>query len=118
VPTTIAKKFSFEAAHWLPSVPDGHKCKNLHGHSYVAELVIGGPVGENGFIVDFGEVGEAAKPLFKLLDHSLLNDHLANPTSELLAKFIFDQLKPLLPGLCLVAVSETPNTRAEYDGRH
>jgi len=118
VPTTIAKKFSFEAAHWLPNVPDGHKCKNLHGHSYTAELKIQGEVDENGFIVDFSEVSRVAKPLFKKLDHSLLNDHLPNPTSELLARYIFDQLKPLLLGLFAVSVSETPNTKAEYDDRH
>lgn len=114
MPTTIGKKFSFEAAHWLPNVPDGHKCKSLHGHSYTAELIIEGDVDENGLVVDFAEISRVAKPLFAQLDHSLLNDHLPNPTSELLARFIFENLKPSLPGLSLVSVSETPNTKAEY----
>lgn len=114
MPTTIGKKFSFEAAHWLPNVPDGHKCKNLHGHSYTAELRLQGEVDENGFVIDFSEVSRMAKPLFSKLDHSLLNDHLSNPTSELLAKFIWGELKPLFPRLFLVSVSETPGTKAEY----
>ena len=118
MPTTISKKFSFEAAHWLPHVPDGHKCKSLHGHSYTAELLIEGSVDEKGFVRDFAEVSSAAKPLFSKLDHSLLNDSLPNPTSELLARFIFDQLKPMLDGLRQVSVSETPQTKATYCCEH
>lgn len=114
MPTTIVKKFYFEAAHWLPNVPEGHKCKNIHGHSYFAELRIGGEVDENGFVLDFSEISRVAKPLFKSLDHSLLNDHLPNPTSELLARHIFESLKPSIPGLVGVSVSETQSTKAEY----
>ena len=43
---TVSKRFSFEAAHSLPHLPAGHKCRNLHGHSYVVEVLITGPLDE------------------------------------------------------------------------
>ena len=113
----ITKSFSFDAAHWLPNVPEGHKCKRLHGHTYGVTLAVEGPVDDvMGWVLDFGEIKAAFAPLLKRLDHHCLNeiDGLENPTAEVLAAWIFGELKPALPLLRDVAVRETPTTEAVF----
>ena len=100
--TEIFKEFSFEAAHRLPFVPADHKCARLHGHSFRVEVHVGGEVDPStGWIIDFAEIKAAFKPLHAVLDHNYLNeiDGLENPTSENLARWIWDRLEPTLPGL-------------------
>ena len=66
----IFREFTFEAAHRLPNVPEGHKCARLHGHSYRVEVHVSGPVGqETGWVQDFGDLKVAFKPLEEELDH-------------------------------------------------
>lgn len=106
----IFKEFSFEAAHRLPNVPDGHKCARLHGHSFRVRLVLDGPVDERmGWVMDFADVAAAVRPLRDRLDHRYLNEiaGLENPTSEVLARWIFRELHPRLPMLTAVQVRET-----------
>ena len=105
----IYKVFRAEAAHRLPHVPDGHKCGRLHGHSFEIRLEVTGPVERGGWVQDFAEIKAAFKPLLAQLDHHYLNDieGLENPTSENLARWIFDRLVPALPLLSRVTVSET-----------
>src|SRR5689334_12439095 len=79
---TIAKRFDFDAAHWLPNVPDGHKCKRMHGHTYRVELVFWGELDERGFILDYAEIDALWAPIHEALDHRLLNDIVPNPTTE------------------------------------
>lgn len=90
---TIGKEFTFDAAHWLPNVPDGHKCKNMHGHTYRVLLEVRGQIDRHaGWVADFGDVKEAWKPVEKMLDHRVLNDiggSLTNPTAEHLVMWIF-----------------------------
>jgi 6-pyruvoyltetrahydropterin/6-carboxytetrahydropterin synthase len=115
----IWKKFTFEAAHLLPNVPEGHKCKRLHGHSYHVHVhVRGEPDSELGWIVDFADIAEAFQPLFKQLDHRYLNeiDGLENPTSEVIAQWIWVRLAPRLPGLSKVVVAETCTAGCIYEG--
>ncbi|PCJ92943.1 MAG: 6-carboxytetrahydropterin synthase QueD [Porticoccaceae bacterium] len=115
----IFKEFTFEAAHFLPNVPDGHKCKRLHGHSYHVTIHIEGQVGENtGWVMDFGELKYHFKPIYKRLDHFYLNDipGLENPTSENLARWIWAELKPTLTILSKVAVRETCTSGCVYTG--
>ena len=115
----IWKKFTFEAAHMLPNVPDGHKCKRLHGHSYYVHVhVVGKPDAELGWIIDFAEIAEAFQPLLERLDHNYLNEieGLENPTSEIVAKWIWDRLKPSLPLLSKVVVGETCTAGCVYEG--
>src|SRR5262245_13946360 len=79
----IFKEFTFEAAHRLPYVPEGHKCGRLHGHSFRAVLHIAGPVDpESGWLMDFGDLKECFHPLYEILDHHYLNEieGLDNPT--------------------------------------
>jgi 6-pyruvoyltetrahydropterin/6-carboxytetrahydropterin synthase len=106
----IFKVFQIEAAHRLPNVPDGHKCARLHGHSFRVEVhVAGEPGAHSGWVMDFADVKSAFAPLFEQLDHHYLNDieGLENPTSEMLARWIFQRLAPRLPGLDEVVVHET-----------
>ncbi|WP_373920816.1 6-carboxytetrahydropterin synthase [Escherichia coli] len=59
--TTLFKDFTFEAAHRLPHVPEGHKCGRLHGHSFMVRLEITGEVDPHtGWIIDFARVGSLA----------------------------------------------------------
>jgi 6-pyruvoyltetrahydropterin/6-carboxytetrahydropterin synthase len=115
----IYKEFIFEAAHKLPNVPDGHKCGRLHGHSWKVTIQVTGDVGkESGWVLDFADLKKAFEPLFDRLDHNYLNDieGLENPTSEVLAKWIWRELKPLLPDLSRVIVNETCTTGCIYQG--
>lgn len=117
--TEIFKEFTFEAAHRLPFVPEGHKCGRLHGHSYRVEIHVAGEVDPaTGWILDFADIGAAFKPLFELLDHNYLNDidGLDNPTSENLARWIWDRLRDPLPQLSSVLVHETCATGCAYRG--
>ena len=118
-PMTITQAFTFEAAHHLPHVPETHRCRRLHGHSYRVELRLSGEVDSHtGFVVDFFDVENAFQPLLERLDHHLLNeiDGLENPTAENIALWIFDRVKPELPQLDAVKVFETPMCWAEYCG--
>jgi len=115
----IFKAFTLESAHRLPNVPAGHKCARVHGHSFRVEIHVSGPVHEHrGWVMDFADVKAAFDPLYRQLDHHYLNDvpGLENPTSENLAKWIWQQLKPALPQLSAVVVHETCTSGARYTG--
>ncbi|GAE51001.1 6-pyruvoyl tetrahydrobiopterin synthase [Xanthomonas arboricola pv. pruni MAFF 301420] len=115
----IFKVFTLEAAHRLPNVPPGHKCARLHGHSFRVELHVSGePGAETGWIMDFGDIKAAFQPIYDRLDHHYLNDieGLENPTSERLAIWIWDQLKPALPQLSEIVVHETCTSGCRYRG--
>ncbi len=115
----IFKEFTFEAAHRLPNVPEGHKCARLHGHSYRVALHVRGPVGaESGWVQDFADLKRAWRPMHELLDHRYLNEieGLENPTSEVLARWIWARVRPQLPGLCQIVVRETCTSGCIYRG--
>lgn len=115
----IFKEFTFEAAHRLPNVPEGHKCARLHGHSFRVRVWVSGEVdGRLGWVMDFADVKAAAKPVIALLDHYYLNEieGLENPTSENVARWIWARLKPALAGLSRVEVQETCTAGCSYTG--
>lgn len=115
----ITQGFTFEAAHFLPHVPETHRCRRMHGHSYRVDLTLEGPVDpKTGFVVDFFDLEAAFAPLMERLDHHCLNEveGLENPTAELIAIWIWDRLKPGMPMLAAVRVYETPMSVAEYTG--
>lgn len=114
----IFREFTFEAAHRLPNVPADHKCARLHGHSYRVEVHVGGEVGaESGWVMDFGDLKTAWAPLRDQLDHRYLNEvpGLENPTSEVLARWIWHRLAPALP-LVAVVVRETCTSGCVFRG--
>lgn len=115
----IYKEFTFESAHKLPNVPEGHKCARLHGHSFKTRIYISGDVlPDAGWIMDFGDLKAAFKPLYQQLDHNYLNDleGLENPTSENLAIWIWQRLKPILPQLSKIEIKETCTSGCIYSG--
>jgi 6-pyruvoyltetrahydropterin/6-carboxytetrahydropterin synthase len=115
----LFKEFTFEAAHRLPHVPEGHKCARLHGHSFVVRISVDGEVGEqSGWVMDFGDIKAAFKPLYDRLDHYYLNEipGLENPTSENLARWIWRELSPSLPQLSAVEIRETCTSGCIYLG--
>lgn len=121
--------FSYEAAHWLPNVPDGHKCKTLHGHSYHLTVALSGAVhAELGWVADYADVRAAVAPTIKCLDHTTINELIENPTCENQLRWLWrqftasDQRSPAEgwpEGLYLLSrltLSETANARANYYG--
>ncbi|MBE7410864.1 MAG: 6-carboxytetrahydropterin synthase QueD [Leptospiraceae bacterium] len=117
----LVKEFSFEAAHFLPEVPDGHKCKRMHGHSFYFKLHLKGEVDPvQGWLMDFGEIKKVVKPIIEnYLDHYVLNDieNLKNPTSENIAIWIWNKLKPSLPNLSKITLKETCTSACVYEGK-
>jgi 6-pyruvoyltetrahydropterin/6-carboxytetrahydropterin synthase len=115
----LRKSFQFEAAHLLPHLPENHKCRRLHGHSFRVEIAVSGECDPKlGWLMDYAEISAAFKPLFEQLDHYYLNEieGLENPTSEVVAAWIWNRLKPKLPLLSEVVVAETCTARAIYRG--
>lgn len=115
----IFKEFSFEAAHRLPNVPTGHKCARLHGHSFTVRISVEGPVGEeSGWVMDFADIGEAYSAIHQQLDHYYLNDieGLENPTSENIARWIWQRLKPQLAQLSEIEIRETCTSACVFNG--
>lgn len=115
----IYKLFHFEAAHRLPNVPAGHKCARLHGHSFEVTLYVRGEPGEtSGWIMDFSDIKAIFKPVYDRLDHHYLNEipGLENPTSENIAKWIWQELKPSLPQLSGIKMRETCTSGCIYRG--
>jgi 6-pyruvoyltetrahydropterin/6-carboxytetrahydropterin synthase len=118
----LFKEFTFEAAHRLPGVPPDHRCARLHGHSYRVIVHVSGEVdNESGMVMDFADIKAAFKPIIDgYLDHYYLNevDGLKNPTSENLARWIWQRLSPALPQLSMIEVRETCTSGVRYRGEH
>jgi len=117
----VGKRFSFDAAHHLPSLPDGHKCRRIHGHTYTVEVCVGAPqLSGPGFVTDLCDLSPFGDYIKTRLDHRDLNDVFEfEPTSELiaghLAGWFTEHLQPHIPGrLRWLRVSETPSTWAQY----
>jgi len=115
----LSKTFRFESAHRLTLVPEGHKCARLHGHSFRCEITVRGDINPaTGWVIDFADIKAAANPVFDALDHRYLNDidGLENPTSEVLARWIWDRICIGLPSLYAVTVRETCTSACTYRG--
>ena len=117
--TEIFKEFTFEAAHLLPNAPPSHKCSRLHGHSFRIEIHVRGEVDpRTGWIMDFADIKTKFQPIYDKLDHRYLNDieGLSNPTSENIARWIWEKLRPSLGSLSKVIVRETCTTGCIFPG--
>lgn len=115
----IFREFDFEAAHFLPGVPEGHKCRRLHGHSYTLRVHVQGcqQPGTN-WVMDFAELKRIVTPLIEELDHRTLNDlpGLENPTAEQISRWVWGKLRKSLPGLCQIVLHETARSGVVYRG--
>ena len=111
--------FNIESARSLPNLPEGHPCKNIHGHSFKIKITVKGTVNEEtGFVMDFSEIDSAFSPIFKMIDHAYLNelDGLTNPSSENLCKWIWSKLIDSIPNLKRIEIKETESTGCIYEG--
>lgn len=116
----LFKDFRFEASHVLPR-HEG-KCRRLHGHSWRGRVEVRGDHLQqegpaSGMVLDFGAISAVVGKLVEShLDHWHLNSttELENPTSEELARWVFNQLEPQVPGLYSVEIEETCTSRCVY----
>lgn len=122
----ISKRFAFGASHAIFSLPDGHKCRRLHGHNYVVVVVLQGEeLDTYGFVRDYGELDKFKNWLDVVFDHRHLNEVLkgewadkhelqVSPTAELLARYMFDKWIDAWPDLHAIGIFETPSVEAWY----
>jgi len=113
----LKQHFQIESARFLPHLPESHPCRRLHGHSFKIILTFVGKLDAKiGWVRDYHQISELMKPLLQQLDHQVLNEvkGLENPTSELLALWIYDRAKTFLPELKKVTICETPFTECTY----
>lgn len=117
----IYNQFTFDSAHFLPHVPEGHKCRQLHGHTYHLTIHIEGKVQEQeGWVIDFNDLKRVVKPVIEQVDHQFLNDipGLENPTAEVFSIWLWNKIEVLLPGLKKIELKETPGSGVIYEGDH
>lgn len=111
----IFKIFYFDSAHFLPNVPEDHKCRQMHGHTYkLIVYITGSAINHEGWIIDFAELKSRINPIIELVDHKVLNEikELENPTCENIAKWLWEKIKKELPDLSRLELHETPTTGA------
>lgn len=116
--TTVTRRYTFESAHWLPGVPETHKCHRIHGHNYVMEVTLVGSINQKtGFIIDFWDMDKVIQPLVDTIDHRLLNDinGLQNPTAEYISHWFLKRLEFSFPTISVwnIRIYETPNCWAD-----
>jgi len=114
----ICRRYSISCAHSLPKTPPEHKCHRLHGHTYEIYLYVKADIliEPMDWVMDFSEIDDRFKRLRKLLDHSELNDIIANPTCENLALYIWRNLKPELSDLYKITIREGRDSWVTYEG--
>jgi len=109
--TSVTRRFTFEASHQLPWHPG--KCARLHGHSYVLDVTVEGPLNADGVVIDFGDIKAAVtKHVLDKYDHHHLNDFLPNPTAELIAADIANRLLDAGLSVTAITVTETASCSA------
>jgi 6-pyruvoyltetrahydropterin/6-carboxytetrahydropterin synthase len=120
----IAVHSYFSGAHRLRHLRG--KCEELHGHNWKVEVsVVSNRLGKEGVVIDFGVLKQKVENVLKTLDHTYLNDlpffSRIEPSSENIAKYIFDMLKNKLKGypgtLKKVTAWESETSGATYSGR-
>lgn len=113
----ISKQFSFSASHILDLLEKDHPCARMHGHNYVITIHLKAEnLDKSGFVKDYNTLKTVEKYIEETLDHRHLNDVIpGHPTSENIARFIYERFKPEIPELYAVEVSETPKTSGLYE---
>jgi 6-pyruvoyltetrahydropterin/6-carboxytetrahydropterin synthase len=115
----LRRRYRFESAHRLPMVAPEHRCSRVHGHTYGVEIIVRGPLEPaEGWVMDYSKIDTAAQPRLDELDHHYLNDieGLENPTSEHVARWLWERLAPVLPGLHAITIAENPDACCTYRG--
>ena len=116
---TLTHDFTLESAHFLPNLPEDHRCRRVHGHTFVVEVHVTGKIDPaKGWLMDYADLKTSFEPIRTALDHRLLNEieGLENPTSELISLWIWNRLQVALPGLSEIVVRETCSASCSYRG--
>jgi 6-pyruvoyltetrahydropterin/6-carboxytetrahydropterin synthase len=124
----VWRRYVFQAAHRLPNVRLGHQCGRMHGHGFEvivhANKDLGAEAASPGGLasaisIDYDHLDAIWAPLHHELNFGCLNDlpGLQNPTSELLASWLWQRIKPVLPELSWITVFETGSCGADFDGQ-
>lgn len=116
---TLRQEFRFEASHRLEHLPPEHPCYQLHGHGYRVIVEVCGKVNTGtGFLIDYADIEKIVQPMIDRLDHSHLNDidDLPLATTEYIARWLWESIKPTLTELSAITICETPYTCCEYRG--
>lgn len=112
MPFNVSKEFTFAAAHALTKYHGS--CEQLHGHNYRLRVTITGPLNKDDLVIDFVELKKIVQAtVIQQLDHTNLNDRFPNPTCELIAQWIFQELKPHIP-ITTVQLWETDTSFVTY----
>ena len=117
---TIYKTFTFDSAHFLPNVPDGHKCKAMHGHTYQLTGFLEGELEPKlDWVVDFAELKNVVKPILDTVDHKLINAlaGLENTTCENFAIWFWNKIIVKMPMLTKIELKENATSGAIYEGK-
>ena len=113
----LKQHFQIESSRFLPHIGKDHPCSRMHGHSFKIILTLHGPLDPKlGWVIDYNDVSKLMKPILESIDHRTLNEvpGLENPTSELLAQWIYQKAKPLFSSLVCISILETPFTECRY----
>jgi 6-pyruvoyltetrahydropterin/6-carboxytetrahydropterin synthase len=116
---TLTREFVFDSAQKLDVFPDGHKCRQLHGHTFRMQISVTGPVDEKtGLLYDHARISEVVRPVVEEVDHLYLNEipGLENPTVEVMCRWFWERIKPQLPELSEIVLYETPTAWCTYRG--
>ena len=116
----IFRTYIFHSARYIPTLDENHPCSKMHGHTFKMAVEINGPIDKKiGFVMDFYDIDKIVNNhIIKFIDHKILNeiDGLSNPSSEYLAIWIWEKLKPHLPLLSTITISEEHGTGMIYKG--
>lgn len=116
----LIRRYTFEAAHVLQHLPEGHPCTRLHGHGYVLEVtVMGDVIGHRRMVAEYAEVDAAVAPVLERYDHQCINDFMEQPTVECMAPDIFGVIEKAIPEdatwcLARIRLWETERSSVEY----
>ncbi|MDD3436944.1 MAG: 6-carboxytetrahydropterin synthase QueD [Candidatus Gastranaerophilales bacterium] len=107
----------FSAAHHLLNY-EGN-CENRHGHNWLVEMfVVGNELDKSNILIDYKVLKKELKKVLDYLDHQDINElpefKGISPSSEIIAKFIYDKIKERIGIVSKIAVWETPTSCATY----
>lgn len=115
----ISRDFHFAASHVISTLPEGHKCRRLHGHSYRVRIELQGDLDSRGMVVDYADLDWIGRLIADSLDHRHLNDVIDDPpTAELIAMWLWQQINPTVSSgmsRVRVGISESPLTWAWFE---
>jgi len=117
----IFREFTFDAAHRLEGLPEGHKCARTHGHTYRLAVHVEGPLDPKlRWVFDFADLKRKTKAVIDRLDHHMLNEieGLEQPSAEMIVVWIWQRLAPEIPGLTKLVLWENTTSGVVYRGEH